>query len=441
MVVGGGVAGIAAAVAAARSGAKTLLVERFGFLGGIATAGGMNMGFAPYDTTSGIGREIYTRLISRDAAVDDVVVPFDPEEFKYEALQMATDAGVEFLFHSQVVESLTQEGRMRGVVVENKSGRSAVLADVVIDTTGDGDVSARAGASYIIGRERDGKMRPISVLFRIGGIDVPALVRYVKENPGEFARDPAKNIVNEEKDFYRLVGFFGISENARSLGELDPAINYVRVENLRGKTSMGMINTSRVYNLDGTDATAITKAEIEARQQNAQVYAMLKKYCPGFAKSFVMDSATMLGVRETRHLIGDYVLTEQDIADKRRFDSNIARNAVRITPFTESHSPDGTEGSRTDTRHREVCEELTWHGVPYESLLPKDIDNLLAAGRCLSVDHEADKWTRIQICCMATGQAAGTAAAIAVRQKVPPRRVPVKQLQEALVGQGVILDY
>src|ERR1019366_5674694 len=193
LVVGGGVAGFAAAVASARNGAATLLIERFGFLGGIATGGGMNMAYGPFDTTSGIAREIYAKLIEAGSAVDDVVVPFDSEAFKHQALQMARQAGVHFLFHTHVVDALVRRGEIKGVVVENKSGRSAVLSQVVIDTTGDGDVAAKAGAAFTTGREKDGKMRPISVLFRIGNIDVPRLLQYVKDHPSEFSRDPAKN--------------------------------------------------------------------------------------------------------------------------------------------------------------------------------------------------------------------------------------------------------
>lgn len=441
VVGGGGVSGIAAAIAAARNGARTLLLERFGFLGGVATAGLMYMAYAPFSSTSGITRELYSKMIDSGGGIDDILMPFEAESFKFFALSLSMDAGVEFLFHTMIVDTLTDGRKVKGVVIENKSGRSAVLSDVVIDTTGDGDISARAGASFSRGRASDGKMRPMTLLFRMGGIDAGKVVRYVEAHPEEFSRDPHKNVLRPEKAFYRLVGFFSLVEAAKQRGELDPALHYVRLECLSPASGMTMINTTRVYDLDGTDARDVTRGEILARRQMMQLVAVFRKYFPGFEKSYLIDSAPMLGVRETRHILGDYVLTEKDIAEHRTFDQVVARNAVRVAPGNDVHSPDGMEGSKQDRRHRDFVDDLLWHGVPYGCLLPRDLDGILTAGRCISATHEADKWIRVQTCCMATGQAAGTAAALSVKSGKPPRQQDLSELQQTLIAQGVELAY
>lgn len=441
IVGGGGVAGVGASVAAARSGAKTLLVERFGFLGGVATAGLMYMAYAPFESTSGIFREIYSKMIDQGNGIDDVLMPFDAEQFKHIALRLAVDAGVEFLFHSMIVDAIVSENHVKGIVIENKSGRTAILSDTVIDTTGDGDIAAHAGAAFIKGRESDGMTRPMTLLFRMGGLDAEEIIQYVNENPSEFSQDPYKNILRPEKGFCRIIGFFGLIEEAKQRGLLDPALHYVRLECLSPKTGMTMINTTRVYELDGTDASDITRGEVIARHQMVQLVDVFKKTFPGFKNSFLIDSAPMLGVRETRHIVGDYLLTEEDVAEKKQFDRIVARNAVRVTPGVEVHSPDGMEGSKQDARHRDFVDKLYWHGIPYDCLLPTRIDGLLVGGRCISATHEADKWIRVQSCCMATGQAAGTAAALSAKHQVSPRNLDVSELQSLLQSQGVVFNY
>lgn len=441
IVGGGGVAGIAAAVAAARNGAKTLLVERFGFLGGVATAGLMYMAYAPFHSTSGIIREIYLKMIDQGSGIDDVLMPFDAEQFKYLALSLSVDAGVEFLFHSIIVDAVVSEDCIKGIVIENKSGRTAILSDVVVDTTGDGDIAAQAGAAFVKGREQDGKTRPMTLLFRMGGLDVEEIIQYVNENPSDFSRDPYKNVIRPEKGFCRVIGFFSLIEEAKKMGKLDPALHYVRLECLSPKTGLSMINTTRVYGLDGTDAFDITKGEVIARRQMMQLVEVFRKTFPGFKNSFLIDSAPMLGVRETRHILGDYLLTEKDVADKTRFERIVARNVVRVTPGVDVHSPDGMEGSKQDARHRNFVDDLFWHGVPYDCLLPAGIEGLLVGGRCISASHEADKWIRVQTCCMATGQAAGTAAALSAGHRVFPRKLDVSELQNVLRSQDVVLDF
>jgi len=339
------------------------------------------------------------------------------------------------------VDAITSGDRVKGVVIENKSGRTAILSDVVIDTTGDGDIAARAGAPFVKGREQDGKMRPMTLLFRMGGLNVQEIIQYVKENPSEFSQDPHKNVLRPGKGFYRLLGFFSLIEEAKQNGKIDPALHYVRLECLSPDTGMTMINTTRVYDLDGTDAFDVTKGEVFARLQMMQLVEVFKKNFPGFKNSFLIDSAPMLGVRETRHILGDHVLTEKDVANKKLFDRRVARNAVRVTPGLDVHSPDGMEGSKQDTRHRDFVDELFWHGIPYDCLLPAGIQGLLVGGRCISATHEADKWIRVQTCCMATGQAAGTAAALAVKQQVSPRKLDVSKLQNVLLSQEVVFDY
>jgi len=441
LVGGGGVAGVLAAIAAARNGAKTLLLERFGFLGGVATAGLMHMAYAPYRTTSGITQEMYAKMIEMGSGIDDVLMPFDAEHYKSVALNMAMQAGVELLFHTVIADTLVDADRVKGLVVENKSGRSALLSHAIVDATGDGDICARAGARFVMGREQDGKMRPVTLLFRMGGIRVAELLGYVADHPDQFSKDPYKNVLLPEKGFFRILGFFDLIQEAKKRGELDPGLHYVRLECLSPETGVAMINSTRIYDMDGTRAQDLTRSEITARQQMMQLVSVFRKRFPGFQKSFLIDSAPMLGVRETRHIRGDYVLTEADIASRRRFDRVVARNAVRIAPGKDVHSPDGMEGSPMDSRHRDFIDALFWHGIPYDCLLPSGVEGLLTAGRCISASHEADKWIRVQTCCMATGQAAGTAAALAVKDDTRPRALDVFKLQQRLRDQSVILEY
>jgi len=439
LVCGGGVAGLAAAIAAARNGADTLLVERNSFLGGTATAAMMPIVGVGFHSLRGLAVEIFERLVALDAAGKGPLdlVPFDPEMFKFVALEILQEAGARLLLYTWVSEPLLQGDRLAGVVVENKSGRQALLAKVLVDTTGDADVAARAGSPFQKGRERDGKMRPVTLLFRMGNVDLDKVASYVEAHPDQFSCSPARRVVDREKNFIRVMGFYDLMTQAREKGEIDRNLHYLRLEGGNGEAGLVFINTTRVYGIDGTNAWDLTRGEIEARRQIRELLFFLRRYVPGFERACLVDVSTNLGVRETRHVLGDYVLTEDDAAESRWFPDSIGLAYTNHTRGAAMHSPDGNEGSERDVKMRYLVEPAVPFHIPYRSLLPRNVEGLLVAGRCLSASHDADAWTRGMGTCMHTGQAAGTAAALAATQDVMPRHVDIPRLQEILAAQGI----
>lgn len=436
VVAGGGSAGAAAAVAAGRTGARTLLIERHAYLGGTSTGGLMAVFWAPSDSFSGYMQEVLQDLLCVGAAQTGPVVPFDPEVLKEVHLRNCRGAGVDLLFHTWVVDAVVEDGRVAGVVVENKSGRQAILGHVVVDATADGDVAAFAGARFQKGRG-DGAMRPVTVLFRMGNVDIPRLLAYAAANPGQFIADPHVNFLNPQEGKLRLAGFFDLVRQARERGELDRECHYLRVESADFTRRMVLINTVRVYGVDGTNAWDLTRGEIEARQQMGQLVRFLTRHVPGFQEAFLVDSSASLGVRETRHILGEYVLTYDDVLQGRPFDDVIATNTAHLPHGKEMHSPDAREGAEEDDANRRDRWPRLTHEIPYRSLLVKGVAHLLVAGRCISATHEADRMTRNIPPCIMTGQAAGTAAALAARSGVPPADLDVRTLQSALARQGV----
>ncbi len=441
IVAGGGTAGVIAAIASARNGAKTLLVEKNGFLGGAITAAMMAQISAGVPGVMGIGRELVNRLTDMGGVEGAFLIPIDPEAFKLVALEMLEEAGTRLLLYTSVTEAVLDGGRAAGIVVENKSGRQALLGKVVVDCTGDGDVCAWAGVPIRLGRENDHKMRPMTVMFKAANINIAGMVRYAQEHPEDFSPDPKYQIIQPERGLVRMVGYFSLVEKAKANGDLFSDCHYIRVEGVIVDHGTALINATRIYDVDGTKAEDLTRADIEGRRQVFQVAAFLRKYVPGFERAYVAETASTVGVRETRHVTGEYILVEEDIIEDRQFPDTVVRNFKRQQPGTPSHSPDAGEGSPTDISARSVIAPVHGFDIPYRCFVPKQIDGLLVAGRCISQTHVADGWTRLQSCAWAMGQAAGTAAAIAVHAGVTPRQLieRVSEVQAVLRAQGMEL--
>ncbi len=436
LVVGGGIAGTAAALAARRCGAGTLLVERDGYLGGTGTAGLMSLITLPYERVHGICRELVDGMVEIGGAVPGPVIPFEPEAFKRVALAKCLEAGVEPRFYTWSVDAIVADGTVRGVVVENKSGRQAILAEVIIDASGDGDVAKWSGAEVVQGREADGMMRPMNLIFRFGPVDVGKIAAYRDANPAEFSPDPGHNFLDLDRGIVRLDGFFQIMRSGRDRGLLDPDIHYLRLYGMAGKTGNLYVNTSRVYGLDGTDADDLTRAQLESMRQIDQLAAFLRAHVPGFEKAEVLATAARIGVRETRRIVGDYTLTIEDCANARRFPDAIATAETHMTPGVHVHSPDGGEGRENDPFVTGLVLPFNEFSVPLGCLLPRRLDGLLVAGRAISTSHEADGWTRVQPVMMQVGEAAGTVAAIAVADRVEPRGVDTAKVRKMLLAEG-----
>lgn len=432
LVVGAGTAGCVAALASARNGASTLVVERGGYVGGTGAAALMCLYTIPYEKTYGICRELVDGMADRGGAVRGPVIPFDPESFKQVSLEKLQEAGVRLLFYTWTVGTIVENGVVRGVIIENKSGRQAILAKVVIDASGDGDVAASAGAEYVMGRESDSKMRPMSVVFRMGPVDVRKIREYRDRNPRDFSPDHGHNILDIDQKIVRLDGFFKLARQANNEGRLDKNIHYLRLYGIAGETGNLYINTVRVYGVDGTNAADLTRAQEEAMRQIAAIAAFVKRDVPGFADAVILETAVMMGVRETRRILGDYTLGIEDCASARRFPDTIMTNETHIVPGVEIHSPDGGEGAEGDQYVAGLELPFNEFSVPYGCLLPRQLENILVAGRCISTTHEGDSWTRSQPFMMQIGEAAGAAAALAAKQSISPRKLAIGDLHRAL---------
>jgi len=390
VVVGGGPAGLAAAIASARAGAKTTMVERFGFVGGMATAGLMaNLnGFRNQvepdgtQTVRGIAEELVLELKKLGglgkSPYPQKPYPTEPgkmaysyavdtEKLKYAALKTCVDAGVDVMLHTWFSAPVVEAGSVRGAIVENKSGRQALLAKVVIDASGDGDVAARAGVPFIFENER-----PLgnSLMYRI---------RFGAAKP-------------------RGLGGMDFDDQMVVWGPFDKAF-------------------------DATQADELSKAEIAARLGVYANFAQMQAKHPELADASVAETPVMLGIRQTRFIEGMFRLTGEDALEGRRFEDVVAMSSCPIISWY---------GERRYLKHE-------GYDIPYRCLVPKTVDGLLVAGRCISSDQRAYESHRAMLPMMAIGQAAGVAAALSARGGVPPRRIDVKGLQEALRAQGQII--
>ncbi len=410
IICGGGPAGLCAAVAAAQEGADTLLIERYGFLGGMATAGLINP-FMPYYTggeqiIEGLFQQIIDRLAAaggwshrQDEWARDA---FDPEIMKLVAQDMVEQAGVRLRLHTMVVDAHSKDRHVQRVVLASKSGLEAAEAAIFIDATGDGDLAARAGAPYGQGRPEDGLSQPMTLMFRMAGVDEE--------------RMPSREEIN------------ALYDEAKAAGDINnPRENVLWFYTTRpGEIHF---NTTRVIRRDGTSAADLTAAELEARRQVKQMVNFLTEKVPGFADAYLSATGTQIGVRESRRILGEYVLTAEDILGARKFADGIARGCYDI----DIHNPSGTG---TVIRSLPAGES---YDIPYRCLCPRGFDNLLVAGRPISATHQAHSSVRVMPIAAAVGEAAGTAAAMCVAQGQSVTAVDVAQLRERLRGRGANL--
>ena len=414
LVVGGGPAGQSAAVAAARAGAEVTLLERFGYLGGLASGGMVllldDMCGEREVSVGGIALEIIDRLerigacvtppredcFRNDAQARDrwarwgfeelygkkrpkpIIYSgsFDPEGWKQVSQEMVLEAGVKLRFHSWFSRAIVEDGAVRGVVVETKSGRQAILGRLVIDATGDGDVFAGAGAPGVHGSYI------MTLVHRLADVDTDAAIAFERADPAA-----AQQLDREVKQL------LGGSWEMWWLMTPRPGVVWCNCPHIPGH--------------DGLDPEHQTRIEIEARRRFMKVAEFVRAHYPGFQRAYILDAAPQLGVRQTRLLEGEYVVTKEDILERRTFPDVVARGRDYYTP--------------------------------YRSLVPKGLDGLLVAGRCYSATSEAQRISREIPPLMVMGEAAGTAAALSLETGVAPRKVDVTVLQKRLVAQGVNL--
>ena len=440
LVVGGGNAGCAAAIAAARSGARTLLVERYGFLGGTATAGmvgpWMTFHAGSERIVGGIAQEIVERLVARGASPGHIhdasdyvptITPFDPEAHKALLFELMSEAGVSLLVHAYFLDALLDvHGAVVGARVATVAGARELRGTVTIDATADAYVAASAGVAVQQGDER-GRVQPASLMFRLSHVDLGELASYLRTHADQ-ARTSLAPQERSAESMTAVAGLYDLWERARSAGDVRVPRELVSFFASPYPDEV-TVNMTRVVDIDPLDPDDLTRAEVEARAQVTQLVAFFRRDVPGFAKARLAATAAQIGIRESRRIVGEYTLTRDDVLEARTFDDAIARSAYPI----DVHNPSGSG----TTTHR--LPPGAAYEIPYRCLVPLSVDGLLVAGRCISTTHEALASTRLTPTVMTLGQAAGTAAALAVLADVTPRNVDTGALRERLALDGVDL--
>ena len=415
LVVGGGSAGSVAALAAARGGARTMLMERYGYMGGISTSVldtfyGFYTPGTPKKVVGGIPDRVVERLEEQGQAFlrpntfgAGGGVTYDPETLKMVWEEMALEAGVQLLYHSFCTDVTTSSdgSRVEGVVIDGKRGLMRIAAKQIVDATGDADVCVRAGAPF----EKAGENEPAQILtttFRLGQVDL--------EKARSFPKEELKEMIQE----------------ARATGkyELPHEEGSIHRTTLSGGAHALM---TRVDGHDPTDPVSITEAEIEARRQAREYIRFFKDCVPGYEEAQLISLGTQIGIRETRRIYGEYRLTVDDVLGARKFEDTIGQCGAPI----EDQGVEGTKWIYIDNSGV--------YDIPFRILIPQKLDNVLVAGRCLSATHEAHASCRSMGQCMAMGEAAGTAAALSIEHGVAPRDLDVGVLQDQLLKSGAIL--
>ncbi len=416
-VIGGGFSGVAAALAAAREGCKVLIVEKGNAFGGAAVNCLVNP-FMPYaakldgekvNLAAGLFQTIKSRLTERQATLtyttskNLIEYSFMEEELKFILNDMICEAGIDVLFHAYLCDAKKDGETVTAVTLATRSGLMDVTADYFIDATGDAQLAYLAGVPTVLGRETDGLCQPMTLCFRLGNVDVEKFWAGRKELNAKY------KIALEKGEF--------INPRENVLSVKMPVPNVLH------------LNTTRVVKLDPTNPVDVSNAELIARKQVYEVYEFMKKNADGLENSFLMMTAPEIGVRESRKIVGEYVLTEEDLRAFTKFEDGIAACNYEI----DIHSPEGTG---TSHYFFPVGEYYT---IPYRSLIPKTVNNMLVAGRCISSDHGAQASYRIMptVCCI--GEAAGTAIGLAVKNRSGVRDISVTELQSILKENGAFL--
>jgi hypothetical protein len=441
IVAGGGIAGIAAAVSSARLGAKTLLVERYGFLGGLATAGLVNP-FMTHRTSTGrpLIAGIFDELCSRlDSLGGMRGGTFDSEAMKFAAQEMVLEAGADLLLHTWISGAIMDGRTIRGVRVVNKSGERDYPGSMVVDATGDGDVAVAAGAQYEMGGA-DGMPQSMTLMIDVGGVDFARVMDYVRQHPDQMRFPKIPSDADPEKlakDIISVAGYYDLVTQARERGEYPIPGDLIFFVS-RPRPGEVVFNTTHIGGVKGTSAEDLTRAEIEGRRQAAALVEFARKYVPGFENAYLLRTAAQVGVRETRRITGEYVFSAQDVAKAQKFDDAIARLAYPV----DVHSGKGDGYTREEEEEPSgplVPPPGDWYEIPYRCLVPLEIENLLIAGRCVSSTQAGHGAIRIIPCCAAMGQAAGTAAALSIRENVSPRGLDTDHLVRELREQGSLI--
>jgi hypothetical protein len=480
VVVGGGVSGCTAAIASARTGADTILIEKFGVLGGMMNVSGPpGWSFSHLWNNSGetiiagIVEETHHRLEKEGHALpyprpeDRHFVSFalvDPDWWGLLIFQMMTENGVKLLLHSLAVDVIKEGSAVKGVVVENTSGRQLVRGKVIIECTGEGDIAARAGVPFTKINPVERELDPPSITFHMDGVDWDKVTTYMREHPDDLTRsklagrtptpkeeERRKKIIEELKNAGSILDLV----RSGSIGAIDfNTITREAIENgdYHGYGDLGFFFTPRdsgiiqpvfqhsahVPDCDTTDVREWTRGEVEARRQAVIALKAIKKYLPGFENAYLTRLTSYMRTREGRYMIGDYRMVMDDVAEARKFKDVIAKSAMSAS-VDAFHSARRSGASHSISRHYEVPKDNGSYDIPYRCLVPKRVENMLLAGKLISVSEDFKRDLLPEN--MVYGQAAGVASAICAANGITPRQLEkgVTELQDTLIKQGAVL--
>ncbi len=440
VVCGGGTAGAFAAIAAANEGRSVLLVEQFGTLGGTATAGLttplMHTHIDGNPHSSYIYPLLQQKLLAMDAANPEGN-RFDPLLLGVALEQMCVESGVKLLYHTFIPEVVTENGRISAVVIANKAGLSLVKGKIFIDATGDGDVSVRAGAAYNKGNPETGKNQPMSLRYIIDNVDFAALNGFFREQIEKTGVDRNAYANPNGLDMYAdccksnpPVTLTAVFEEAVANGDLIPEdYLYWQAFGLPGRKGSVAFNCPEFFDrVDGTNPEDLTLAQVNGKKAVVRQLAFYKKYFKGFEDAYIAEIAAMVGIRESREIVTDYVLTAEDILCKRKFPDM----------FCQCNYPIDIHGAVLQNRYLvdEPVDSKPWYDIPFGCLQVKDVENLLVCGRCMGTDFIAEASSRIQIVARSSGEAAGIGAALSLRDGVSVHQVDGAAVREIMVARG-----
>lgn len=406
LVLGSGPSGFSAAYTAAKNGARVILVEQSGDVGGISTSGLMS------HWTGSCGSPLYYEILKRTSEnnegefKNEITNLIDPEKLKTLYLEMLDEVGCKIMLYTFAEDAICDGDKVLGATVINKSGKTDIYAKVIIDATGDGDIAARAGAEFVLGRESDNKMQPATLMFKVGGVD------------------------------YTKAVFLGSFESTYETpnGELQALakehIPYPAGHILTYKTTLPGVVTCNMTNaveIDGTNADDLTCATLICRRQMDDIVKYLRKFVPGYENCYVISSASLMGIRETRHFKGKYTLNEQDIVEAKVFDDYVVKDAY----FNfDVHNITGSGLDKTGVQKH--FSQRKGYTIPYRCLLPEIKENLLLCGRNISGTHMAHSNFRAMPICVGIGEAAGAAAAIASLKSQNLNDIDAEQIREII---------
>lgn len=433
IVLGGGVSGCMAAFAAAKQGATTLLVEQYGFLGGSLT----NAGVGPMMTfhagnrqvVTGLPQELVERMAAKQGCIGHIedttgyassVTPFDAEIMKLTLDEMAQELCVDVLFHATLVDAKTENGVLQSVVVQTKNGTLELQGSVFIDATGDGALAFAAGAEVRQGRDMDGLCQPMTTNMKVSGVDVESLKAEIRKNQGNFNVKDLSSMDRAPR--LSMAGFYKEFNKAKTDGLLHTEREDVLLFETVNSGEV-IVNTTRIVKLNPVDPWDLSRAEQEGRKQAHELIRFFRKSCVGFENAILVSTGVQIGVRESRRVMGDYVLTQEDLLESKYFEDTVALGGYPI----DIHNP---TGAKTATTHLKPGQ---YYYIPLRSLIVKGFENFLVCGRCMSATHEAGAAIRVTPIAMGVGQAAGAAAGLASTEGIPVRNLEIVKIHDALL--------